>query len=111
MMSGGKEPAISEVRRQKDEGRSRSASAAAYFCLLLSAFCIHHSLHERNLIDFPQGGSPFHHFLQRRLSQERHAFVFGRFLDLRCRASIEDHAANTIGEIEKFRDRRTAVES
>src|SRR5712692_5987372 len=79
----------------------------------LSQFSVHRSslLHERNLIDLTKRGASFHHFLQCRFSQEGHPLFFRRFLDLRRRAPIENHSANTIGEVEKFRDGRAAVES
>src|SRR6202030_4334532 len=68
-------------------------------------------LDKGDLVDFTKGGTPFHDLLQRGLSQEGHSFFFRRFLDLRGRPPIEDHPANPIGQIEKFRDRRAAVEA
>src|SRR6266511_4215476 len=91
--------------KNEEEGR---------FSILHSAFCVRHScpsLHKCDLIDFSQSVSPFHYFLQRRLAQEGHSFFFRRFFDFRSGTAVEDHAANTMGEIEKFLDRRTAVES
>src|SRR5437762_4362760 len=88
-----------------------SARVAQPFCILHFAFCISFLLHERNLIDFTKGGRALHHLQQRRLAQEVHPFLFRGLLDLRGGTAVENHAANTIGEIEKFRDGGAAVES
>src|SRR6266508_4871688 len=91
--------------KNEEEGR---------FSILHSAFCVRHScpsLHKCDLVNFSQRRSSFRYLLQRRLSQYGHSFFFRRFFDFRSGTAVEDHAANTIGEIEKFRDRRTAVES
>src|SRR5438094_9809880 len=66
---------------------------------------------ESNLIDLAQRRPPFHDFLQRRLAQKGHAFVFRGLLDFGSGTSIENHAANTIGQVEKVRDRQAAVET
>src|SRR6266705_3312815 len=89
--------------------RIAASFLSSAFCVLRSAFMS--LLNEGHLIDLSQRGSPFVDFLQGRLAQEGHPFLFGGFLDLGSRASIENHAANTIGEVEKFRDRRAAVET
>src|SRR6266542_4101828 len=88
-----------------------SARVAQPFCILHFAFCISSLLHKRNLINLAKGGRPLHHLQQCRLSQEVHPFVFRGLLDLRGGAAVDDHAANTIREIEKFRDGGAAVES
>src|SRR5438552_4097754 len=91
--------------------RSASPDGDSQFFLRNSKFEIHCLFDERDLIDLTKRGPAFHHLLQRRLTKEEHPFVFRRFFDLRGRAAIENHAANTIGEVEKFRDRRAAVEA
>src|SRR5213596_3415419 len=69
------------------------------------------SLDKGHLVDFAERGAPFLHFLQRRLAQEGHSFLVRRLLDLRSRAAVENHAANAIGEVEKFGDRGAAMEA
>src|SRR5438132_9089182 len=94
-----------EVRGSSEERRILTSSLAPRTSNLI---CV--SLHECDLIDFAQGGFPLAHFLQSRSAQEGHPFLVGRLLDLRGGAAVENHAANTIGEVEKFRDGGAAVE-
>ena len=54
---------------------------------------------------------PVHHFPERRFAEEQHSFFFRGFLDLRGRAAVENHGSDTVGEVEKFRDRGAAVEA
>src|SRR6266850_7753831 len=102
MTSGGN--VLAMVRRQRAEGRGEKTKRGRSIRsdpLLPSAFCLLISFDECHLVDLTQRGAPFQHFLQRRLAEESHSFLVGRFLDLRCRAAVENHAANTIGEVEK----------
>src|SRR5437763_12136423 len=69
------------------------------------------SLHEGDLVDLAQRGLSRHHFLERRLAEKQHSFFFCRFLDFRGRTPIENHGADTVGEVEKFRDRGPAVKA
>src|SRR5204863_9486993 len=104
-----------EGRRQKAEGRTRSRRTrgapflTSAFCLLPSAFiCL---LDKRHLIDLSQRRLPLHHLEKGRLAKECHSFFLRCLLDLRCGPAVENHASNTIGEIEKFRDRGASVEA
>src|SRR3954471_17714759 len=67
------------------------------------------SLHEGDLVDFAQRGLSRHHFPERRFAEEQHSFFFRSFLDLRGRTAVENHGPDTVGEVEKFRDRGPAV--
>src|SRR5438874_2220178 len=104
---------IYECRMQNAECRMAAplARSAQPFCILHSAFCISFLLDKRHLINLAKGGRPLHHLQQRRLAQEVHPFLFGGLLDLRGGTAVENHAANTIREIEKFRDGGATVES
>src|SRR5437764_5220318 len=69
------------------------------------------SLHEGDLVDLAQRGLTRHHFPERRFAEEQHSLFFCSFLDLRGRTPVENHGADTVGEVEKFRDRGAAVET
>src|SRR5438034_10191537 len=92
----------------KDEHGEAGALSAGHssFILLPSSL-----FNEGHLIDFAKSRSPLGHLLQGRFAEEEHPLVFCCFLDLRGRAAVENHAANAIGKVEKFRDRGAAVET
>src|SRR3954471_11967755 len=69
------------------------------------------SLHEGDLVDLAQRGLSVHHFPERRFAEEQHSFFFRSFLDFRGRTAVENHGSNTVGKVEKFRDRGAAVEA
>src|SRR5688572_29741929 len=68
-------------------------------------------LNKGDLVDLAQRRRSFHHFQQGRLAEEGHALLVRGFLDLRGGTAIEDHGSNTIREVEKFRNRGTAMET
>src|ERR1041385_5216779 len=94
------------MQNAKREERALSISHSAFRILHSST-----SVDERDLINLPQGRRSFHHFLQRRLAQEGHPFLFRGLLDLRRRAAIENHGADVIGEIEQLGDGLPSVEA
>src|SRR5882762_8012532 len=69
------------------------------------------SLHEGDLVDLAQRGLSRHHFPERRFAEEQHSFFFRSFFDLRCRTAVENHGPDTVGEVEKFRDRGPAMKA
>src|SRR5690242_10041656 len=69
------------------------------------------SLHEGDLVDLAQRGLSRHHFPERRFAEEQHSFFFCSFLDLRGGPPVENHGSDTVGEVEKFRDRGAAVKT
>src|SRR5258706_985771 len=69
------------------------------------------SLHEGDLVDLAQRGLSRHHFPERRFAEEQHSFFFRSFFDFRGRTAVEDHGPDTVGEVEKFRDRGAAMKA
>src|SRR5688500_18698031 len=69
------------------------------------------SFYERHLVDLSQRGHATQHLLDRGLTQEPHAFVASRFLDLGRRPARQDQLADVVGEVEQFADRDPALES
>src|SRR3954452_22273553 len=69
------------------------------------------SLHEGDLVDLAQRGLSRHHFPERRFAEEQHSFFFCSFLDFRGRTAVENHGSDTVGEVEKFRDRGAAMKA
>src|SRR3954453_8127698 len=69
------------------------------------------SLHEGDLVDLAQRGLSRHHFPERRFAEEQHSFFFCSFLDFRGRTAVENHGSDTVGEVEKFRDRGATMEA
>src|SRR5258708_35376889 len=69
------------------------------------------SLHEGDLVDLTQRGLSCHHFFEGRFAKEHHSLFFRCFLDLRSWTAVENHGPDTIGEVEKFRDRGPSVET
>src|SRR5258708_1795988 len=69
------------------------------------------SFHEGDLVDLTQRGLSCDHFLEGRFAEEHHSLFFRCFFDLRSGTSVENHGSNTIGEVEKFRDRSPSVKT
>src|SRR5579863_1031318 len=64
---------------------------------------------ERHLINFAQGGGAAADFGEAGIAQEGHAFFLGDALDFGSGATIDDHFADVVGEIEKLGDGGTAA--
>src|SRR6202030_527534 len=68
-------------------------------------------LNESHLIDFFQRSDAFADLVQTALAQRDHAFFAGDAFDLGCGPAINNHLADTIGEVQELADGRAAVES
>src|SRR5208282_1062804 len=70
-----------------------------------------HGLDKGDLVDLFQSGKSAAHLVQSRFAQEAHAFFAGGFPDFRGRPLLQNHLANTVGQIQKFMNRRPSLES
>src|SRR4029450_6059553 len=68
-------------------------------------------LHEGDLVDLTQRRDAREHLLERRVAQERHAFLARGLLDLGRGAALEDQLADAVRHVEQLRDRGAAVEA
>src|SRR5260370_9047473 len=66
-------------------------------------------LNESRLVDFFHGAYSRANLGQPAIAQSDHAFFASNALDLRSRATIHDHFANAVGQIEQFTNRRAAM--
>src|SRR5687767_12041262 len=86
-------------------------SDVAAFHFSLPRFSFLSLFDERDFVDLPQRGLSLLDLQQRRLAKEGHPLLVRGLLDLRSGTAIENHGPNTIGEVEKFRDRGPAVKA
>src|SRR5271170_6394382 len=67
-----------------------------------------HGLDKGDLVDLFQSGETAPYLVERRFPEEAHALFTGGFPNLRSRLPIQNHFADTVGQIQQFVDRGSA---
>src|SRR5262249_59287226 len=62
------------------------------------------SFDECDLVDLPQCGRAVHYTIDGAFTQEPHALLARRLLDLRRRTLFENHLADAVGQVEQLAD-------